>query len=174
MTHPATSRNSHSEDGFLFSGNHSDTAALSASGDYQGDAAEHEVEISPGVTTAVSVTGSEAFSAAGGVDAFATLNALRQALESGDGAAVAATLGNLESSRSQIVRVQAKTGLMMNRLDSSDEALSVTALELNRRRSEIADVDPFSALSELSQLSTTLEQAIAVAQKTLSGSGDLF
>jgi flagellar hook-associated protein 3 FlgL len=160
--------------GFLFSGNHSDTAALSASGDYQGDAAEHEVEISPGVTTAVSVTGSEAFSAAGGVDAFATLTALRQALESGDGAAVAATLGDLETSRSQIVRVQAKTGLMMNRLDTSDEALSVTALELNRRRSEIADVDPFSALSELSQLSTTLEQAIAVAQKTLSGSGDLF
>jgi flagellar hook-associated protein 3 FlgL len=158
--------------GFLFSGNNTDTAALSATGDYQGDSAEHEVEISPGVTAAVSVTGSEAFTAAGGVDAFATLTALRQALESGDGAAVAATLGNLESSRAQIVRVQAKTGLIMNRLDSSEEALSVTALELERRRGEIGDVDPFSALSELSQLSTTLEQAIAVARTTLNGSGN--
>jgi flagellar hook-associated protein 3 FlgL len=160
--------------GFLFSGNRTDTAALSASGDYQGDSAEHEVEISPGVTTAVTVTGAEAFTAAGGIDAFDTLTALRTALQSGDEAAVAATLGNLETSRAQIVRVQAKAGLIMNRLDSADEALSVTSLELDRRRSEVGDVDPFSALSELSQLSTTLEQAIAVARNTLGTGNDLF
>jgi flagellar hook-associated protein 3 FlgL len=160
--------------GYLFSGNRTDSAALSSNGTYQGDDSEHEVEIAPGVTTAVSVTGSDAFTAAGGVDAFATLTALHQALESDDSHAVAATLGNLEGSRAQIVRVQSRTGLIMNRLDSSDEALSVTALELERRRSEVGDVDPFSALSELSQLSTTLQQAIQVARNTFSSSGDLF
>jgi flagellar hook-associated protein 3 FlgL len=160
--------------GYLFSGNRTDTATLAGNGDFQGDDSEHEVEISPGVTTAVSVTGSEAFTTAGGVDAFATLSALRQALESDDADGVAATLGNLESSRAQIVRVQAKTGLIMNRLDSADEALSVTALELDRRRSEVGDVDPFSALSELSQLSTTLQQAIQVARNTFSSNGNLF
>jgi len=160
--------------GYLFSGNHTDTAALSANGDYQGDAAVHEVEIAPGVTTAVSVTGSEAFTAAGGVDAFATLTALHQALVSNDGDAVAATLTNIESSRAQIVRVQSNTGLIMNRLDASDEALSTTALELERRRSEVGDVDPFSALSELNQLSTTLQQAITVARNTFNSNGNLF
>jgi flagellar hook-associated protein 3 FlgL len=160
--------------GFLFSGNRTDAAALSGTGDYQGDEAEHAVEIAPGVVTAVTVTGAEAFTAAGGVDAFATLSALRTALETDDAAAVAATLGNLEASRAQIVRVQAHSGLIMNRLDSADEALSVTALEIERRRSELGDVDPFSALSELSQLSTTLEQAIAVARNTLSVGTDLF
>lgn len=166
--------NARGANGFLFSGNRTSTAALSSTGDYQGDSAEHEVEIAPGVTTAVSVTGSEAFTSAGGVDAFATLTALRQALENDDSDGVAATLTNLESSRAQIVRVQAKTGLIMNRLDSSDEALSVIALELERRRSQLGDVDPFSALSELSQLSTTLQQAIQVARNTLNSNGDLF
>jgi flagellar hook-associated protein 3 FlgL len=160
--------------GFLFSGNRTDIAAVSATGNYQGDAAEHAVEISPGVLTSVTVTGSEAFTAAGGVDAFATLAALRSALESDDAEGVAATLGNIEVSRAQIVRVQAKSGLIMNRLDAADEALSVTALELERRRSELGDVDPFSALSELSQLSTTLEQAISVARNTLNTGRDLF
>jgi flagellin-like hook-associated protein FlgL len=123
----------------------------------------------------VTVNGAEAFTAAGGgTDAFATLAALRQALESDDAAGVAATLGSIESSRSQIVRVQAKAGLIMNRLDSSDEALAVTGLELERRRSVLGDVDPFSALSELTQLSTTLEQAIAVARNTLQSRGNLF
>lgn len=160
--------------GYLFSGNRTDTATLSGNGDFQGDDSEHTVEISPGVTTAVSVTGAEAFTTAGGVDAYATLTSLRQALETDDADGVAATLGNLESSRAQIVRVQAKTGLIMNRLDSADEALSVTALELDRRRSEVGDVDPFSALSELSQLSTTLQQAIQVARNTFSTNGNQF
>src|SRR5262245_25725593 len=160
--------------GFLFSGNRTDIAALSQTGAYQGDAAEHEVEISPGVTTAVTVTGSEAFTAAGGVDAFASLAALRTALESDDAQGVADTLGDIEASRAQIVRVQAKSGLIMNRLDSAAEARSVTARELERRRSELGDVDPFKALSELNQLSTTLEQAIAVARSTFGTGNNLF
>lgn len=160
--------------GFLFSGNHSDTAALSPTGAYQGDGEEHAVEISPGVTAAVTVSGAEAFTAAGGVDAFAALSALHSALTAGEGEQVAATLGNLEASRAQIVRAQAKSGLIMNRLDAADEALSVTALELERQRSELGEVDPFRALSELSQLTTTLEQAIAVARNTLNTGNDLF
>jgi len=166
--------NSRGSRGFLFSGNLTDTAALSSGGVYQGDDQAQQVELAPGVVAGVTVTGAEAFTAAGGTDAFATLTALRQALEADDAAQVAATLGNIESSRSQIVRVQAKAGLIMNRLDSADEALAVTGLELERRRSVLGDVDPFSALSELSQLSTTLEQAIAVARNTLLGSGNLF
>jgi flagellin-like hook-associated protein FlgL len=62
----------------------------------------------------------------------------------------------------------------MNRLDTADEALSVTALELARQDSEAGDVDPFAAISELTQLSTTLEQAIAVARQTFATGNNLF
>ena len=166
--------NARGQRGYLFSGSQVATPALSGAGAYQGDTNEHEVEISPGVRTRVSVTGSEAFTAAGGVDAFQTLENLRQSLLANDAGQIAANLPDIETSRSQIVRVQGQAGLIMNRLDTADEALGVTAFELAKEDSEVGDVDPFSAISELTQLSTTLEQAIAVARKTLTIGQNLF
>jgi flagellar hook-associated protein 3 FlgL len=166
--------NGRGQRGYLFSGSQTATPPFTSDGVYQGDDIEHEVEISPGVRTRVSVTGADAFTAAGGTDAFATLEALHTALVSNDSRAISATLGDLESSRAQIVRVQGQSGLILNRLDTADEALSVTALELARQNSETGDVDPFAAISELTQLSTTLEQAIAVARTTLSVGSDRF
>jgi flagellar hook-associated protein 3 FlgL len=160
--------------GYIFSGRQTSTPSLNSLGVYQGDSLEHEVEIAPGVTARVTVTGAQAFTADGGTDAFATLQALEEALLNDDGAGVRATLGALEESRSQIVRVQAEAGLILNRLDAADEALSVTSLELAKRQSALADVDPFAAISELTQLTTTLEQAIAVARQTLNSRGQLF
>ncbi len=166
--------NTRGQRGYLFSGSQTSTAALSSAGAYQGDDIEHEVEISPGVLTRVTVTGGAAFGAAGGTDAFATLEALRQGLLADDTAQIAATLDGLEASRAQIVRVQSEAGLIMNRLDTADEAMSVTALELSRRQSVLGDVDPFAAITELTQLTTTLEQAIAVARTTFNTGNDLF
>jgi flagellar hook-associated protein 3 FlgL len=166
--------NGHGERGYLFAGSQTATPPFASDGTYQGDDIEHEVEISPGVRTRVSVTGADAFTAAGGTDAFATLDALHAALLSNDASTISATLGDLESSRAQIVRMQGQSGLIMNRLDTADEALSVTALELARQDSEAGDVDPFAAISELTQLSTTLEQAIAVARQTFATGNNLF
>jgi flagellar hook-associated protein 3 FlgL len=166
--------NARGQRGYLFSGSKVTTSPFTNAGAYQGDDTGHEVEVSPGVRTLVTVTGAEAFTAAGGTDAFATLENLRQALLSNDAKQISATLGDLESSRSQIVRVQGKAGLIMNRLDTADEALSVTALELSRQDGEVGDVDPFAAISELTQLSTTIEQSIAVARTTLTTGNDRF
>jgi len=166
--------NARGQRGYLFSGSQVTTAALSSAGAYQGDDSDHEIEISPGVRTRTNVTGADAFTAAGGTDAFATLENLRQALLSNSASQISGTLGDIESSRSQIVRVQSEAGLIMNRLDTADEALGATALELSRQDSVLGDVDPFSAISELTQLSTTLEQSIAVARQTLATGRDLF
>jgi flagellar hook-associated protein 3 FlgL len=160
--------------GFLFSGNQTNTPAVSSAGVVQGDSGEHQVEISPGVVARVSVSGATAFGAAGGTDAFAALDALHQALLADDTAQISGAITNVEASRAQIVRAQSTSGLILNRLDTADEALSVTALELTRRQSELGAVDPFAAISELTQLSSTLEQAIAVARQTLSTGNNLF
>jgi len=166
--------NARGQRGYLLSGSQTSTPPFAADGTYQGNDIEHEVEISPGVRTRVSVTGAGAFTAAGGTDAFAALDALHTALLSNDASAISATLGAIESSREQIVRAQGQSGLIMNRLDTADEALSVTALELSKQDSALGDVDPFAAISELTQLSTTIEQAIAVARQTLTIGQDLF
>jgi flagellar hook-associated protein 3 FlgL len=163
--------NTRGSQGYLFSGSQTNTQTLSSTGQYQGDSVEHQVEIAPGVNAAVSVTGAEAFTAAnGGTDAFATLTDLQTALENDDQAGVSASLDAVEASRAQIVRTRSKAGLILNRLDTSDEALSSAALELDKRKSSLADVDPIAALSQLTQLSTTLDQAISVARNLL-GSG---
>lgn len=160
--------------GYLFSGSQTTTATLSPTGAFQGDDQQHQVEIAPGVTSTVTVSGATAFTAAGGVDAFATLDALEQALRSDDGKAVAATLGDLESSRDQIVRQQAQAGMIMNRLDTADQALSVTDLELSKRQADLGEADPIESLTELSKLSNALEQAIGVARITLNTDVDRF
>jgi flagellar hook-associated protein 3 FlgL len=168
------SANTRGARGYLFSGSQTSTAALDAAGNYQGDTSEHRVEIAPGVVNSVSVTGSQAFTAAGGVDAFAVLDGLEQALRANDSQLISGTLGDLEASRAQIVRAQADTGLMLNRLDAADEALSVTEVELARRQGELGDADVFSAITELTSLSTAIEQAIGVARLTFDNDRALF
>jgi flagellar hook-associated protein 3 FlgL len=160
--------------GYLFSGSQTNTPTLSSTGAFQGDNQQHQVEIAPGVTSTVTVSGETAFTSAGGVDAFATLDALEQALNDDDGRAVAATLGDLEASRDQMVRQQGQAGMIMNRLDTADEALSVTDLELSRRQNQLGEADPIEALTELSKLSNALEQAIGVARITLNTDVDRF
>lgn len=163
--------NTRGSQGYLFSGSQTKTPTLSPTGQYLGDSAEHQVEVSPGVTASVNVTGAEAFTGAnGGTDAFATLAALQTALENNDQAGVTATLDPLEASRAQMTRVRSKAGLILNRLDAADGALATTALELEKRKSSLADVDPVAALSKLTQLSTALDQSISVARNVL-GSG---
>jgi flagellar hook-associated protein 3 FlgL len=163
--------NTRGSQGYLFSGSQTTTPTLSPTGQYQGDAAEHQVEVSPGVKATVNVTGSDAFTDAnGGTDAFATLSALQTALENNDQAGITATLDPLEASRAQMTRVRSKAGLILNRLDAADGALATTALELEKRKSSLADVDPVAALSKLTQLSTALDQSISVARNVL-GSG---
>jgi flagellar hook-associated protein 3 FlgL len=166
--------NARGQRGYLLSGSQTSTPPFAADGTYQGDDFEHEIEIAPGVRSRVSVTGAAAFTTAGGTDAFAALDALHTALLSNDSSAISATLDAIESSRQQIVRAQGQSGLIMNRLDTADEALSVTALELAKQNSALGDVDPFAAISELTQLSTTIEQSIAVARQTLTIGQDLF
>ncbi len=166
--------NARGERGYLFSGAQTDTAAFDTAGGYQGDDAEHEIEIAPGVLTRVTIAGSEIFTAAGGVDAFAALDALESALLADDVQGVSGSLDGLDAARTQIVRNQAEMGLVLNRLDSADEALATTELELQKTAADRGEVDPFRALSELTDLSTSLEQAIGVARIILNNNIDRF
>lgn len=173
--HMISLANARGESGYLFSGALTDTEAFSNAGAYQGDEQEHEVEIAPGVVTRVTVTGAQALTSAnGGTDAFAALQSLEDALLADDASAISGSLNGLDGAREQIVRTQAEAGLIMNRLDSADQALETTELELERVRSARGDVDTFRALSELSDLSTSLEQAIGVARIILNNNIDRF
>lgn len=153
--------------GYLFSGSQTDTAAFSNGGVFQGDDVDHVVQIGNAPPQSVSVSGAEAFTAAGGRDVFADLDALEAALAANDQSAASATLTGLESSRQQIVKAEARAGTIIDRLDTSDQVLEQLQFEFDKRQGEIDGVDPVDAYTRLVQLGQALEQAVSVSRQLL-------
>jgi flagellar hook-associated protein 3 FlgL len=154
--------------GYIFSGSQTGTAAFSDTGVYQGDTADRTAEIGQGNTAVVNVTGAKAFTAAGGVDVFATLGALQTALNSNDMSGISSSVSALDSASSQISVAQSDAGIKLDRLTTAGTAHQQTQLSLASQRHDIADADPAQAYSQLTTLQNALEQAIATSRITLS------
>lgn len=156
--------------GSLFAGTATGAPAFDNAGVFQGNDLTHEVEVGPGLSARVNVSGEQAFTAAGGVDVFATIDALEAGLSADNQGQIATTLGDLEASSDQVVRARADAGVLLNRLDASDAALAAGEMALTERHNAVGAADPFEAISDLSQLSQALERAILVARDTLNNS----
>ncbi len=157
--------------GYVFAGTATGTPAFDASGTFLGNAFDQNVPVSPGVTTRVNVSGALAFtSSGGGRDVFADLDALETALATDDPVATAATLGSLMASREQLVRSRADAGLLIERFDTTDATLQQLELVKTSRDAAVGGADPFEALSTLTRVGQSLEQAISVARNTLNNS----
>jgi flagellar hook-associated protein 3 FlgL len=166
--------NSQGSTGYLFSGHLTDTPAFAADGTYQGDDGQRRVEVGPGTVVDANVNGGSIFNDPDGVNVFAALDTLQAALMADDGAQISASLTGIDQALGQLNQGRSQTGLIMNRLDMSDGTLEQTELELTKRRSDITDADPFETLSRMTQLGSTLQQAIAVARTTLNQSLQRF
>jgi flagellar hook-associated protein 3 FlgL len=151
--------------GYIFAGTQTATVPFDAAGAFSGDAGSQVIQIGNGAPTAVGVSGSQAFTAAGGRDVFADLENLRAALAANDDAAVGATLDGLEASHKQVVNERARAGLTLERLETSDAALEQLELSLGKREHQVAAADPFEAYSSLQALGQSIEQAIAVGRR---------
>jgi len=156
--------------GYIFAGHQIDAEPFSAAGVFSGDDGAHNVEVGDGVTSRVNVSGAQAFTAAGGVDIFAELTSFEAALRANDTAAIASSLTPLDASRDQLLAARADAGLITSRLDVASAVLDRSELALTEQSSVVGDADAFSSIGELSQVSSTIEQAIAVARTTLNTS----
>ena len=163
--------NTKGSNGYLFGGTKTDVEPFDATGLFTGNDDAHQVEVSPGLSVRANPSGADAFTAQGGTDAFATLDALEAGLRANNGSAVSGTLGQIEASRDQITKVRAESGLLLDRLDATDSALSQAQLTLGSRTVAVGQADPFTSYSDLTRLNNTLTQAIAVARTTLSPNG---
>ena len=154
--------------GYLFGGSATQNRPFANSGAFSGNDDDHVVDIGNSTPTAVNASGSRAFTAAaGGRDVFADLDALYTALSSNDTAAISATLGNLDASRSQITNAQATMGITINKLDASDSVLDAVDLQTSRRTEEVGSADPSKAYATLVQLNNSLQQSVAVSKTIL-------
>lgn len=153
--------------GYLFAGTRVDQPAFDGSGNYQGDQNDQLVEIGPGQRAVVNASGSRAFTSDGGRDVFADVDALELALQTNDATGIRDVIGNLDSSRAQIVREQTRTGLLVNKLETTDAALEQTGLDISKSDNRVGSVDAFSSYTRLSQLAQSLEQAVSVSKTLL-------
>lgn len=159
--------------GYLFGGSKTATQPFAASGAFSGDDHDHVVDVGGASPTSVGVSGADAFTALGGRDVFADLDALVTALNANSQSGVQATLSNLETSRQQLTNVRALAGIKMDRLRTTEDILGQAKLALAQREEATAGADPYQAYSDLVTLGQSLEQAVGVARKVLD-LGDLF
>ncbi len=159
--------NTKGSQGYLFGGTRTDSSPFDSSGNFMGNDGGQQVKIDGGPPATVTVSGANAFANVNGRNVIQDMKDLASALSSGDSNAVRATLGNLQSSHGQIVQERANAGLILDRLTLTDSFLEQTNVDLTARSSALTDADTTTALSNLSQLQATIQQAVAVDQKLL-------
>jgi flagellar hook-associated protein 3 FlgL len=153
--------------GYVFGGLQTQSKPFDDLGAFSGDDQDHLVDIGNSTPTAVNASGAKAFTAAGGRNVFADLDTLYTALNTNDTAGVSGTLDDLDTSRAQITQAQAATGVVINRLDASDQVLSAANLSTQKSTQEVGAADPTQAYSNLTQLNNSLQQSVAVAKSIL-------
>lgn len=153
--------------GYLFAGSQTSTLPFDDRGNYSGDGTDITVDLGSTGPTVIDLGGSEAFTAAGGRNVFADLDALETALSANDPAGVAASLDGLEASQKQLTQVRARVGLLSEKLRTSDALLEQTNVNLAAQDERVSQADPFAAYSKMSALSQSLEQAVTVSRQIL-------
>lgn len=159
--------NSKGSQGHLFAGTRWEAAAFAPDGTYMGDDGQHLVQTGTGEPVDVNVSGAQAFTAAGGVDVLGELRGLVSSLQANDIDAIRATLDGLQASHDQMSRERSHAGLILNRLELSENILSQTDLDLSRREATLLSADPVQTFSRLTQLEGTINNSMAVGKRLL-------
>jgi flagellar hook-associated protein 3 FlgL len=159
--------NTRGTSGYLFAGSQVSTQPFDSAGTFVADDAAHLVDVGSAGALRVNASGENAFTAVGGRDIFADLDALVGALATDDGAGVRTQLDNLDAGHEQLQTERGRVGLLMNRLDTSDAALSQAEVVAARQDEQLGAADPIQAYSDFVTLGQALERSIAVAQSLL-------
>jgi flagellar hook-associated protein 3 FlgL len=112
-----------------------------------------------------SISGAEAFTAAGGVDVFQTLTALRDAISTGDDNEISAQRLNVQSAKEQILLSQSLCGMKANHLDVAKKNLAHFDKTLSDLLSEAQDADITELAAKLLMSETALKASYAMAAK---------
>lgn len=153
---------------YLFAGSSSANPPFDPSGAYSGQTNQKQVAVDATARVATGVHGAEAFGAAGGVDAFDTLDELARALRDNDRAGISNSAATLERSREQVTRSRATLGYQMNTLSGFKDAHAEEGSQLSLARSELADVDALEVFTELANAQQALNAALEVTSRLLS------
>jgi flagellar hook-associated protein 3 FlgL len=158
--------------GYLFAGSKTDTPPFDATGAFVADDADRQVELGPNMVATVSTSGAKAFTATGGRDILADLDALKTALANNDVSGIQAGVNTLDAGGRQLVAARVDAGLKVARLDASDTAHQETQTVLATQLQSLVGVDPATAYSRFVQAGQAVDQAVAVSKRMLDTLGN--
>jgi len=136
-----------------------------APGYYRGNDEYLSLTINRETVFQYSISGAEAFTAAGGVDVFETLTALRAAIIAGDDNAISAQRLNVESAKEQILLSQSMCGMKANHVDVAKKNLAHFDKTLSDLLSEAQDANVTELAAKLLMSETALKASYAMAAK---------
>jgi flagellar hook-associated protein 3 FlgL len=160
--------NTKGSSGYLFSGTLDQTPPFDASGAFQGNDGATQVEIADGVLATSNASGASAFTAAGGTDVFATVQALQTALTNNDVTGIQTSMSELDAANSQLIAARVDAGTDAGRLSSASSAMSTALTQMQANVAGVADADVPTTLSNLQATQTAYEAAIEVNKQVLS------
>lgn len=150
---------------YIFGGFLTDQEPFQSDGTYLGDNGSKEVDVGPNSRLEVNVSGADAFTAAGGMDLFATLENLRVALATDDIPGIRTGIDNMDQALTQISRARTDTGLKLNRLDVASSVRDRLEDSITNEMSQYIDIDSVEVFLELNATTSALQSAISVSQK---------
>ena len=150
----------------LFAGNQTGTAPLNAdgsiaAGDFSG---LRRREIAPGVTATLNVTDALHVD---GVPAMDRLQALADAIRSGDETALSAALDGANAGIDHYGRLGGQSGAVSRTLAHARDALAAQDVVTGERRASIEEIDLAEVLGELQRRQTGLEAALRASAATV-------
>jgi flagellar hook-associated protein 3 FlgL len=160
--------NAQGSNGYLFGGTATGSPPFDPSGNFLGNSGTTQIEVADGVTAQTNVSGAAAFTAAGGRNIFADLQALSTALTSNDVPTITASIANLDSDNSQIIASRVSAGELGDRLQSSSTVIANATTEDQTQLADTQDADVAQVYSEFEASQTSYQAALSVTKQILS------
>lgn len=136
---------------------------------YAGDVEQIQVEISEGLTVASNQPGLQTFFStnAQSVDIYTTLIDIRDAMRSGNSAAMSNGLSDLETAQEQLSVVLSRVGAVQNRLERAESSLESVNLQLEETVSDNIDADFAEVALNLNAQSNAYQAALNAGARVI-------
>ena len=146
---------------YLFAGNATATAPLAADGTVSvGDFGGRRTrEVAPGVTLTLNVPGTDAL-VVDGLPAPEQLQALADAIRSGDPAAMEAAISTARAGSDHYTELGARSGTVSRQLQNAEANVEAQAIVAGEGRADIEEIDLAEVLGALERRQTGLEAAL--------------
>lgn len=154
---------------YLFNGQKTDEAPYTSTGaaGEPTDPGLFYLNVSPAVKVPVSITGEIVFGQAGTDNTFKVLDDLAAALDNNDTTGISASLTKIDTAADRLSVSWAEIGARMNRFELMENRISGEQVSLKEQRSNVADVDFATAITDLKTKENVLQAALSTGARVM-------